>query len=459
MTLTLTSTLNTNIIPLSAEPRLLYLLVEIGGGQAGAARLPVQLSLVVDKSDSMMIRIAPLDLQQKWVAQGHAREHFVDGVSVLRVDLNRVSPRELQELPRSINHVKTALRSAIEALGPADRCALIVFAGQAVQVLPLSSAGNPRPMLSAVDQIESMKLGDDTYMGRGMALGVEELQRGANPAAISRLIVLTDGFTLDEADCRALAQRAKAARISISTLGLGGSFNEDLLIPLADDTGGHAYNIEDPAEIPAVFQQELNAVQAIAYRHLDLKWNVSQGVQVRAAHRVRPVITHLGALPMQERSANVSLGDYELDAPPAVLLELLTPPKSAPGDYRLAQLLLAYDDPTGELMRQTVRQDIVVNYSTGPVAETHNPRVMSIVERVTASKLQTRALEDIQRGDIPGATRKLQAAATRLLDMGETELARTVQEQAQQLAHHGQVAPVTAKTARYKTRKLTQKLD
>ena len=121
--------------------------------------------------------------------------------------------------------------------------------------------------------------------------------------------------------------------------------------------------------------------------------------------------------------------------------------------------MLVYDDPVGGLMRQAVRQDVVVNYVAGPAVEAHNPRVMNIAERVTAFKLQTRALEDAQRGDIPGATRKLQAAATRLLDMGETDLAQTVQEQAEQLNQQGQVSAETAKAARYKTRKLTQKLD
>jgi Ca-activated chloride channel family protein len=160
-----------------------------------------------------------------------------------------------------------------------------------------------------------------------------------------------------------------------------------------------------------------------------------------------------------DRSASLSLGDFEASAPPALLLELLAPPKSMSGAYRLAQLLLAYDDPAGGLARQTIRQDVVVNYFAGSSSEPPNPHVMKVVERVTAFKLQTRALEDAQRGDIPGATRKLQAAATRLLDMGETDLAQVVQEQAQQLAQQGQISPETAKAARYKTRKLTQKLD
>jgi Ca-activated chloride channel family protein len=457
--LTLTHALNNTAIPTGSQPRLLYLLIETGGGQAGNVRVPVHLALVVDKSDSMLIRIAPPELQRLWVERGWVRENVVDGIPTLQVDISKVSRAELQKLPRSIDAVKQALRAAVEVLGPSDRFALILFAGQAVKAVPLSPSSERKRILSAVDTLEELALGDDTYMGRGMALGLEELAQGMNPAAASRMIVLTDGFTLDEADCRALAQRAKSADVSISTMGLGGDFNEDLMIPMADDTGGHAYSINSPDDIPAAFQQELSAVQSIAYRNLELKLRLSQGVELRAAHRVLPAISHLGAVGLADRSASVNLGDYETSAPPALLLELLAPPRSAPGAYRLTQLMLAYDDPSGGLARQTIRQDVIVNYQSGPVTSPLNPRVMNIVERVTAFKLQTRALEDVQRGDIPGATRKLQAAATRLLDMGETDLAQTMQEQAQQLAQQGQVSPETAKVARYKTRKLTQKLD
>lgn len=459
MTLSLNVALNNLTIPISPQPRLLYLLVEIGGGQADSVRLPVQLGLVVDKSDSMLIRLAPEEVQREWQRLGYVQEFVVDGVSALRVDLSKVSKRELQKLPRSIDHVKTALRTVVELLGAHDRCTLVIFASEAVKVLPLSPATDRRKILAEIDRLEDRPLGDDTYMGRGLTLGLEELQEALNPSTVSRLIMLTDGFTLDEADCRVIAQRAKAAGISISTLGLGGGFNEDLMIPMADDTGGHAYNLETPDQIPAVFQQELSAVQSIAYRNLELKMNFSQGVEVRAAHRVRPVISHLGVMPMKDRSANLHLGDYELNAPPAVLLEILAPPKPVAGAYRLAQLMFVYDDPAYNLSRQAVRQDVVVNYTATPVNEPPNPRVMNIVERVTAFKLQTRALDDAQRGDIPGATRKLQAAATRLLDMGESDLAQTLQQQAQQLEQQGQIASDSAKAARYKTRKLTQKLD
>ena len=451
--------LNSTTIPASSSARLLYLLIETSGGQATTVRVPVHLALVVDASDSMMIRIAPLELQRKWAELGYVRENMVDGVPTLEVDLDRVSRQELEGLPRSIDAVKQALRTVVEVLGPQDRFALILFAGQAVSVVPLSRSAKRRQILSALETLEERDLGDDTYVGRGMALGLEELKRGENGAAARRMIVLTDGYTLDEADCRALGQRAREMGVAISTMGLGGEFNEDMMIPLADETGGNAYGIATPEDIMAAFRQELNAVQSIACRNLELKLRLSQGVELRAAHRVLPVISHLGTIPLVDRSASLSLGDYEISAPPALLLEVLAPPRPSPGVYRLVQLVLAYDDPAGGTMRQPIRQDVVVNYVAEASTEPVNPRVMNIAERVTAFKLHTRALEDAERGDIPGATRKLQAAVTRLLDMGETELAQTVQEQAQQIEQQGQARPETAKAARYRTRKLTQRLD
>lgn len=459
--LILTHQLNRTTIPISDRPRLLYLLIETSSGQDRAARMPVHLALVVDKSDSMMIRVAPPDLQERWMKLGYVRENVIDGVPSLRVDVDKVSPAELRALPRATDMVKQALRAVVDLLGAGDRCALILFAVQAFSLVPLSSSLDREKILSAVETMDNLALGDDTYMGRGIALGLEELGRSTNHRVTSRMIVLTDGYTLDEADCRVLARRAKSMGIAISTMGVGGSYNEELIIPLADDTGGHAYGIEKLEDILPSFRHELSMVQSIVCRNLELKLRLSQGVELRAAHRVQPAISHLGDVALVDRSASLSLGDYETNAPPALLLELVCPPRSTAGTYRLAQLVLAYDEPTslpGQAPRRLIRQDVVAHYVAGPIREPAHPRVMNIVERVTTFTLQTRALQDVQRGDISGATQRLRTAATRLLDMGETDLAQTVQEQARQLAERGQISSETAKSARYKTRRLTKTL-
>jgi Ca-activated chloride channel family protein len=74
--------------------------------------------------------------------------------------------------------------------------------------------------------------------------------------------LLTDGLTLDEDECRALALRARQAGIGLSTVGLGAEFNEELLITLAETNGGHAYFARSPHQVPGIFDQELKRVEA-----------------------------------------------------------------------------------------------------------------------------------------------------------------------------------------------------
>jgi len=83
-------------------------------------------------------------------------------------------------------------------------------------------------------------------------------------------------------------------------------------------------------------------------------------------------------------------------------------------------------------------------------------RLMNIIERVVAHKLQTQALDEAVLGDISRATQRLRAAATRLLDLGEEEMAQQAQDQAERLEKTGQVDQAAAQQMRYRTKKLTE---
>ena len=464
----LTPVVNMPCLPVSAQPRLVYLLLEVGGGEDSGS-LPVNLGLVVDTSESMHIRLATEAQFEKLARMGMLQEVLVDGVPAWQSA--DIADEVLTRLPRKIDRVKDALHAAVEQLRPSDRFSLVAFAGQAVTLIPSTSGAQKRRLLDAVAGLDGLQLGDETYIARGIALGFEELQRGASPDLADRLLVLTDGFAFDEGECRAWAGRARKAHVPISTMGLGGEFNEELMIPIADQTGGEAYLLEAAEDVPVAFAQELQRAQAVRYRDLELKLRPSQGVEVRAAYRVRPSIAPLEAI-NAGGSYSFSLGDLVAGEEPALLLELIVPPRPA-GTYRLAQVLLAYDDPaglglspstpaaslpplrTGGPMGAKVRADVVVEVSADPARATGQvAQVMHVVEALSAYKLQRRAQADLEAGDVAGATRKLRAAATRLLDMGEEELAREMEQQVADLERHGQADPRRTKKLRYETRKL-----
>ena len=142
-----------------------------------------------------------------------------------------------------------------------------------------------------------------------------------------------------------------------------------------------------------------------------------------------------------------------------MLVESLLLPRTA-GHYRIAQAEVSYDVPAAGIVGEKVRSDILLTFTDNPsLARQYNPRVMNLVEKVTAFKLQTRALDEARAGNIAGATQKLRAAATRLLAMGETELAVAAEEEAKRLEREGQMSVAGTKRLQYRTRKLTERLD
>lgn len=447
----LTYHLNITEIPASQQPRLVYLLVEVAvKGQPGFFA-PLNLSLVVDASESMRIRLVTEAQFRDVVSLGAVQEIMADGVPAWQA---QNLPRSLAEqFPRKLDYVIDALRIVAELLGPNDVVSLVAFAREAQLLLPVTPGAEKQPILSAIDAFSAVDLGDETYLGEGMGLGHTGLQTGVAPERINRMVLLTDGFAHDVAQCWQWMEQCRAKNITISTMGVGDEFNEELLIPMAEGTGGHAYFIRKPDDMTAVFQQELRAAQSVSFRNSEMKLNLTPGVELRKTYRVKPSIGLVDSGPNEGGSYTIGLGDVEQNAPPSFLLELIVPARGN-GRFRIAQLLLS-SDPIGA-NRQTVRQDVVLEYSPSPGPL--NLHVMDIVERIAAFQLQTRALEDIATGNFSAATQKLRAAATRLIDMGEGELAQVVQRQAASLEQKATLDPQATKRLRYDTRRLTQKL-
>ena len=230
---------------------------------------------------------------------------------------------------------------------------------------------------------------------------------------------------------------------------------------MAERTGGRAHFVADPGQLPAIFRAELAAAQAVGFRRAELKLHLTPGVELRRITRVKPALAHVNPGPNAEGSYSIALGDIEWDAPPALLLELIVPARAA-GEYRLAQAVLS-SDPVGA-GRVTARADLVGHFDGGAAADISanalaDARVMGYVERVVAFSLQTRALEEAAAGDLATATRRLHAAATRLLDMGETKLARALQQQAEALDNRAELDATATKQIQYATRQLTRKLE
>jgi Ca-activated chloride channel family protein len=408
-TVNLTCTWGRAPLPTSASPQAAYLLIEIQAATATEA-VPLNFCLVLDRSGSM---------------QG-----------------------------AKLAAMKDATKRVIDTLTPQDMVAIVLF-DDTVQVLtPATPAADKEALKIQIDQIEEA---GGTALSGGMQAGQAELRKNSAPDRVSAMLVLTDGQTWgDEERCRALAKELGQESVRVTALGLGAEWNEQLLDDLAEATGGASDYIADPAQITSFFQRAVRAAQGTVAQEARLLLRLARDVTPRAVYRTAPVIANLGYQPIGQNDVAVRLGSLESGAPASVVIDVMVPPRAA-GSFRIAQAELHYTPLGGA--EQVVKQDVLLEFTNDPNAAQYDPRVMNLVEKVTAFKLQTRALSEAEAGNTAGATQKLRAAATRLLDLGELDLAQKAQAQAEQLEQGKSMSAESQKELRYATRRLTQKLE
>jgi Ca-activated chloride channel family protein len=406
----LTCTWGRTPVPASANPQVGYLLIK-AQADAPSETIPLNFCLVLDRSGSM---------------QG-----------------------------AKLAAMKEATKRVIDTLTPQDAVAIVLFDDQTEVLLPATLAADKDAIKAQIDKIQEA---GGTALSGGMRAGQTELAKFAGADRVSAMLVLTDGQTWgDEDTCRTIAGELGQAGVQITALGLGAEWNEKLLDSLADATGGTSDYVADPAQITNFFQRAVRAAQGTVAHDARLLLRLTRDVTPRAVHRVSPVIANLGYQPIGQNEVAVRLGNLESNEPASVVIDMQIGPRNA-GQFRIAQAELHYT-LINEQQETVVKQDILLNFTANEEEAKYDAATMNLVEKVTAFKLQTRALSEAEAGNISGATQKLRAAATRLLELGELDLAQKTEEQAQQLEQGQGLSAETQKELRYATRRLTQKLD
>ena len=439
------------------DEQLCYLLLTINARGSGTSR-PVNWALIADASRSMRIPIVDEAQFRVLLRENAAQETLVDGVPVWQLS-GPVPPEVRAASPSALDHVARALHSIVERLDGNDRFALIACAEEAV-LLNRSASGTERTeLVRGISRLKSLNLGEETNLALGIELGLNELRRGhaserpaMGQAAAERLLLLTDGFTQRPDECLRLASAAAAEGIAISTIGLGGEFEEDVLTGLADRSGGRAVFLRKPEEIPRAITAELHAARGVAARAVTLGIAPATGVTPRRITRIRPALTVLEPIehqhPQNGRPSDLvelHLGDIEANTPVIVLLELLAQPRNN-GLVALGRITLASEG--------TLAAEIELRATYQEQSAMVPPEVLDAAARANAARLQQRALDVSARGDAPEAARLLRAAAARLDALHERRLAEIARAQAAALEQGAATNPLATKELIYATRRL-----
>ncbi|PDV98531.1 vWA domain-containing protein [Candidatus Chloroploca asiatica] len=354
-----------------------------------------------------------------------------------------------------IERVRQATSMAIDRLDRQDIVSVVTFDHRTEVLIPASPVQDSR---SIKDRISRIRDAGGTRIAPALERGLREIEKDRS-GAIRRMVLLTDGQTEHEADCLRRAEDAGRMGVPITALGVGKDWNEDLLIEIGNRSGGTADQISHPDQITTYFQNTVQQAQNSAVQNSVMNLRLVQGVTPRAVWQVLPMINNLGYQPISERDVSVPLGELETGQGRTLLIELLVDPRAV-GSYRVGQVEVTYDVPVLGLLGEKARVDLLLTFTADQAQLNQvNPSVMNIVEKVSAFKLQTRALQDIAQGDVQGGTQKLKSAVTRLLSQGELELAETMQKEIANLEQSGQLSSEGQKTIKFQGRKTVRLSD
>ena len=153
-------------------------------------------------------------------------------------------------------------------MGPEDEYSLVTFNDSAQVIVPSTQVTDVDRISRQIDRVYE---GGGTNLYGGMEKGQRQILEALDSGEVGKLVILSDGkANVGVSDPDSLARFAATASskgISVTTLGLGVDYREDVMARIADMGGGHYDFIDDPSELGAVFEAELQRTTSLVARN------------------------------------------------------------------------------------------------------------------------------------------------------------------------------------------------
>jgi len=406
------------------------------------------------RSSPLSLKITPSHKQLGLMGEDQVFYALLELTPAVSQDVTRMPLNLCLVLDRStsmqgarLQRVKEATHYIIDYLQDADYFSLVTFSDRAEVVLPAQRAIDKAIAKSRVSMVHSS---GGTEILQGLLAGLDQVQRWQTSQTINHVILLTDGQTYgDEQECLAQAVEAGQQGISVSTMGIGQDWNDQLLDAIASRSGGTSAYIDSAAKIMTVFRDKIHGLSSIFARNLQLTLLAKGSARLKDVFGISPEITRLGLASMP-----IELGHLERATPLGILVELLVTTEAV-GEMPLLTATVEGDVAALNMPGVHVTADTEVVVADRPDDQPVPPVIVGALGKLAIFRMQEKTMVELERGDVERASQRLETMATRLLNIGETELAKAALLEAGRLARTGHISPEGRKKIRYGTRSLS----
>ncbi len=225
--------------------------------------------------------VLPAGLSQKTVIKVNLDVPVIP-IEIARppVNLTLVLDRSGSMSGSKITKAREAAIVALRSLGPQDLFSMVIYDHNVRTLVPPQSAANTEWIES---RIRSIGTGGNTALYGAVSQGAAEVRKNLYSQYVHRVILLSDGLAnvgpSSPADLARLGAAMIKEGISVTTVGIGTDFNEDLMTQLADRSDGNHYFVESSRDLPRIFAAELGDVLSVAARNVIIEIDCPDGVR------------------------------------------------------------------------------------------------------------------------------------------------------------------------------------
>jgi Ca-activated chloride channel family protein len=240
-----------------------------------------------------------------------------------------------------IAQARAAIRELVGRLGPEDRFALVSYANTATLDVPFAVA-DADARAAWIARTATITADGGTNMSSGLDLGMDLIESSRRAGRSARAVLISDGLAnVGDSSPEGLLRRAGRAvrgEYVLSTVGVGGDFNEYLMTSLADAGTGNYYYLRGGEELASVFAREFDAARTTVAAALAVDVEPGAGVRVVDA----------GGYPLEQAGAVTRFRPGSLSAGQERRVWLtLQVPNTDVAEHDIGRVTLAYGEGAG----------------------------------------------------------------------------------------------------------------
>ncbi|HEV7402477.1 MAG TPA: VWA domain-containing protein [Chthoniobacteraceae bacterium] len=271
---------------------------------------PAQAAVKSAADETITLHVVP---ERDVVYRGGSREVIVEvEVKAKRpaesyrspVNLSVVLDRSGSMAGAKIEKARQAACAALDKLEPDDFFSLVIFDNRTELLIPAERVGTVQHRAEWKSRIERIQPGGGTALYAGVQMGAKEVRRNLDAERVNRVILVSDGLAnvgpQRTSDLVELGRSLREEKLSVTTIGLGDDFNEDLMTGLAEASHANYYYVKDAEKLPGIFAEELGSAGSRVASSIRIRIEVPAGVCVRE------IVGH-PEIKCEERAAEISL--------------------------------------------------------------------------------------------------------------------------------------------------------